>query len=150
MTLVVDRSGAATGNELAGLAGRFETTAALARSALEYWRHPVRRVLLAVSVDRDAVALRGLAAWYERLCVDVDYAQNAPDEGLDALVTLRSSFDAMVAHDLLVTYWAIRVAEELATCRARCWSDADGSDDAGVALAKLELALLSALERSHN
>jgi hypothetical protein len=126
------------------LAAEFEMASAVARSALDHWRHVVRTVLLTASFDGNQSALRGLAAWYERMCVDAGYCNAAPDEGLIALLALEVAGDGPFARRLMVTHSVFRIAQELAACRAQ-WRSADRElKTTDLALAKLELALRAA------
>lgn len=58
-----------------------ETAFAMARIALDRRRAAVRSVLLTARSEDTRVALRGLAAWYERMCVDAGYCNAPPNRG---------------------------------------------------------------------
>ncbi len=120
----------------------------MARSALDHWRYAVRTALLTTRSDDTGTALRGLAAWYERMCVDADYGNPAPDEGLAALRALADTPTASIGPQLELTYWALHVAQELAACRAQWLSADQGQTTIGIALAKLDVALLGAFEHA--
>lgn len=126
----------------------FETACAVARSALERRRGAVRSVLLSANSEETRVALRGLAAWYERMCVDPDYGKAPPEEGVRALIALGDEEPKPIKRQLAVAYWAIRVAQELASCQVR-WSSEDSTpDELQLALTKLDLALIAASSNS--
>ncbi len=119
---------------------------AMARSMLERWAMVVRSVLLTSAAADDRTALRGLVAWYERMLIDPDYDNPAPGEGVAALIALSGERSSSLDRRVVVTYRAVRLAEELGACRAK-WSS-HGSDPGAhrVALAKLDLALQVASE----
>lgn len=149
MTLVVetvlrDPSGRDAAGQIS--TSSYETVSAVARCALDRRRAAVRSVLLAFRSEDTGVALRGLAAWYERMCVDSDYGNAPPEEGVRALMAMGDEEDKPVTRQLVLTYWAVRVAEEVASCRRRWCSKDSTPDDLQVALAKLDLALHGAFE----
>jgi len=128
------------------LAPAFEKVSTVACSALDHWRYAVRTVLLTARTDEAGTAMRGLAAWYERMCGGIDYGNPAPEQGLSALVALAEAGNGLIGDQLVLTYWALRVAQELAACRAE-WSSAEHAT-IDVALAKLDVALLGAYEHA--
>jgi len=91
-------------------------SAAVARSALEHWTWSVRGMPFAVESDESRPALRGLAAWYERISVDDAYTNPAPAAGVEALEAEVRGPDRL-PRSLQVAHWAVRVAQELAECR---------------------------------
>lgn len=119
----------------------------IGRSALEHWRREVRSVLATRSSGGAGAALRELAEWYERMCVDDRYARPAPEDGVDALVAMRTDPDSMSSGTVMVADWAVRVARELACCRAQQRSDPPDVRAGALALAKLDVALYGAFER---
>jgi hypothetical protein len=123
----------------------FEHLSQHAVVALERWRHWVRSLTMLASGEH-RVALRGLVAWYERLCVDGGYANPPPADGMDALFQTEQERSSATAQGLVGARWAIRVAEELANCR-QLVSQGDDERAAAVGLSRLEIALHEALER---
>jgi len=122
-----------------------ESSATVARSALEHWRWALRGVPFTASSDEARIALRGLAAWYERICVDGTYDNPAPADGLDALTAQEREPDHLRRD--VVSHWAVRVAEELAEWRRRgLASDGDPAVTL-LAYAKLDLALRGAFDK---
>ena len=99
------------------------TSTALAGSALEHWRWAVRGVPFTASSDQARTALRGLAAWYERVSADDAYGNPPPGDGLDALTALEAEPESQHCRRVVVAHWAVRVAEELARCRQRKIAD---------------------------
>ena len=124
-----------------------ELSKTVARSALEHWQWAVRGVLFTSPSDGARTALRGLAAWYDRICVDETYDNPAPVDGLDALTAEERGPDSLLLRHVVVAHWAVRVAQELAECRRR-GHGGDG-DPAATLLAhtKLDLALQGAFDR---
>jgi fermentation-respiration switch protein FrsA (DUF1100 family) len=120
-----------------------------AAAALQRWRSSVSAlaVLDSAGAGTPTTELRGLAAWYERLCADEQYANPAPSEALEALQRLERRSD--VPGELLgVVRRAVRVAEELARCR-EVLAVAGGNGRAGsLAVARLEVALNAAVEHT--
>jgi hypothetical protein len=105
-----------------------DPSSTIARSALEHWRGSVRAALVTSPFEDGDAGLRRLAAWYERVCVDDEYAQPAPDEGVVALVKLLRR-GGEPERNTLITHRAICVAQQLTSCRARArWG---GDDRAG-------------------
>jgi hypothetical protein len=123
-----------------------EASTALARSALEHWRWAVRGVPFTASSSEACTALRGLTAWYERICVDDLYDHPAPADGLDALTALERGSDLDLSRRVVVTHWAVRVAQELAGCRRGLRHDGDLAA-AFLERSKLDLALQGAFDR---
>jgi hypothetical protein len=123
-----------------------EVSAAQARGALQQWEWALREVALEASSDVARTALRGLSAWYERMCVDDTYADPAPADGLDALTAQERAPHTLTRPRVLVTHWALRVAQELAGFRKQ--GQACGGDPAAAYLAhaKLDLALQGAID----
>lgn len=132
----------------AGSATEVHMAAAVARSALDHWRHIVRASLLTAPLDGVQSALRGLAAWYERMCIDPDHCNPAPPEGLAASVALERTAVGPTERRIEVTHWAVRVAQELAAYRAQFSSTGESPVAIGLALAKLDVALLGASEHA--
>jgi len=123
------------------------TSAAVARSALEHWLWAVRGVPFMASSDEERTALRGLAAWYERVCIDDAYDNPAPADGLDALTAQEHGPDQLPLRRSVVPHWAVRVAQELTEWRRRGLA-IDGDPAATVlAYAKLDLALRGAFDK---
>lgn len=100
-------------------------SATVASSTLECWQWAVRRVPVTASSDEARIALRGLAAWYARICVDDTYDSPAPSEGLDALTAQARGPDRLLLQRDVVSHWAVRVAQELAGSRRALASDCD-------------------------
>ena len=124
-----------------------EASAAVARSALEDWHWAVSGSTSANRSDQERSALRDLVAWYEQICIDEKYDGPAPRDGLDALTAQESGPDNLLIRRVVVTHWAVHVAQELAEFRRR---RAAGDDDPGALLlahAKLDLALSGAIDR---
>ena len=96
-----------------------ESSAKIAHSALEHWRWAVRGVPFTASSDEARIALRGLAAWYERICVDDAYDNPAPADGLDSLMAQEREPDHLFLRRDVMSHWAVRDAEELAEWRRR-------------------------------
>jgi len=121
---------------------------AVAHTTLERWRKAVRSALLSAEGPEVSLrALRGLAAWYERMCVDSDYHNPPPQEGLGALVLLGGTSELSPRSSQLASaHKAIRLAQELAACRAQWHSDEGASSQGETALTRLELALHAASE----
>lgn len=121
-----------------------ELTLDAAASALVCWRTAVRSVLLTAAGDGDggdAGALRALAAWYERMAVDPAYTLPPPEHGERALAACERSGDRSFQTSLALTRHAIRVARELACCRATWTSGAPSAQDRRDAVVALERAL---------
>jgi len=118
-------------------------TVRTAVAAMERWRHWVRS-LPVMAGEEHRTALRGLVAWYERVCADERYASFPPVEGMEALLLVEHERSGATARGLVAARWAVRVADAVAKCR----QVSDGDDQARVvALAKLEVALHEALAR---
>jgi hypothetical protein len=114
-----------------------------AADALRGWHRQVREVLVVLDAPKRSEAIRGLAAWYERVCLDGDYTEAPPREGLDIVVDelalAAQPYDILRA--LARAHWAIRVAEELSNWRQCLRSSGPGSSPLGLATNRLELAL---------
>lgn len=123
----------------------FEQTTTTAVAALQHWRHPVRSLPM-LGTGEHGIALRGLVAWYERVCVDERYANPPPADGLGALMLTEQERSAATAEGFLVAWWAIRVAEELVRCRQLAQEER-GEAAVSVGLARLDVSLQTALER---
>jgi hypothetical protein len=123
-----------------------EDSAAVALCALADWRWAVRGSPSESLSDHARTALLGLVAWYERICVDDQYDSPAPVEGLAVLTARERAPNSVLTHRVVVTYWAVRVAQELAEFRRRRITFED--DPAAVLLAhtKLDLAVRGALD----
>jgi hypothetical protein len=125
-----------------------ESTLAVARSALERWRWAVRGTpFITDNSDDTQKALRGLVAWYERICVDDTYDSPAPSDGLEALATHQPGPESPLRRRYLICHWAVRVAEELADWHRRVYAGDGDAAAIGLAHAKLDLALRGALDR---
>lgn len=122
-----------------------DRTCAVARSAIESLREIVRSVLLATRTGDEGIALRGLATWYERMCVDPDYANPPPDGGIAELNGLSDLVRFKLR--LMVAYRAVRVADELSASRRRRFSSDSTPEELHTVLARLELALHSLSEQ---
>lgn len=114
-------------------------------AALERWRHWVRS-LPRVANGEHRVALQGLVAWYERLCVDDRYANPPPVDGMDALFQTEQERSSATAKELVAARWAVRVAEELVNCR-QVVNQAGDEAAITVGVSRLEMALHGAHER---
>ena len=115
-------------------------TSELATTTIEYLRSTVRSALLGGPSDAGRnTALRGLEAWYERICADRDYCNRPPEEGVKALTDLEHG-SAEPGRRLALAFKAIRLAGELALFRAGSRQD-PSPDSLPVALARMELAL---------
>jgi len=110
----------------------------VARNTLEHRRAVVRRAFLTERRERRQQALRGLCAWYERICVDPEYDRSPPDDGLSILLTMAISVNQGENPDLATAYRLIRLAQEVATARASSFGD---HHENGVERARLELAI---------
>lgn len=119
---------------------RLEIAVEVARVSLDRRRGVVRSALLAALSEDRRAALRGLAAWYERMCVDPHYCNNAPEEGTNLLMALAQEDHEPAHRRFKITYWAVRVAEQLANCRARLAAKGSTPEELDVELAKLDLA----------
>jgi hypothetical protein len=119
----------------------------VAVAALERWRGTVRALHLRADSDELRVSLRGLVAWYERLCVDGEYATPAPAEGMMALPQIALLVVGSPSEEIVRAWWAVRLAEEVVACRQllKCGGDTS-EDDLGVALSQLEVAMHGLLE----
>ena len=115
-------------------------TPELARTTIEYLRTTVRSVLLGGPSDAGQdTALRGLEAWYERICADGDYCNRPPVEGVKALTDLGHG-SAEPERRLALAFRAIRLAGELALFRAGSRQDPPAKA-LPVALARMDIAL---------
>lgn len=127
-----------------GLASRFNVTLAVARSSLVRWEHTVRMVLRMSGSEEARNVMHGLASWYERMCIDAEYSNPPPEDGVDAMMALGPMPADSPRDPLMVTFRAVQVARELATCRAY-WSKGDReSEFYRHALDRLDLALANA------
>ena len=95
--------------------------------------------------DAARSALRHLADWYARMCVDDRYDKAPPTDGVDAVSALENGPEADKRR-VVFTYWAVRVAEELARCR-RYERGQAAPADVDLAHTQLDLALQAAFER---
>lgn len=119
-----------------------ERTTMVAVAAMERWRRTVRALPLLVETDEFRVALSGLSAWYERLCVDDEYAMPGPSDGIDALQYTAQLITEPPSEALIAAWWAVRLAQEVVECRRFLGSTDDVEEmDLEVALARLEVAL---------
>jgi hypothetical protein len=130
----------------------FDQTLASAVAALHRWRSWVSALpLMQARAGSQLTELRGLAAWYERMCADDCYANPPPTEALDVLDELERDGSETNLERLVVVRWAVRVAHELAQCRSLLANG--GTDDvraASIAAARLEVALNAAMEHMPN
>lgn len=118
-----------------------ERATMVAVATMERWRRAVRVMPPLVSSDL-RVALLGLSAWYERLCVDPEYTMSGPQEGIDALHHATQLNSSQTGDESLMAWWAVRVAEEVVQCRRLLRStDASECTDLENALSRLEVAL---------
>ncbi|HXX90314.1 MAG TPA: hypothetical protein VEI83_08840 [Acidimicrobiales bacterium] len=136
---MVAHPGDGDGVALQDLASRYRIADAFATVVLARSRPTVHGVLHATGPDVSPTALRGLAAWFERLCVDPDYRNPPPDEGMAALAALGASPGASPAGRVAAAGRAVRLARALSACR-HAWSIGDPGDRMA-ALAELELAV---------
>ena len=121
--------------------GDYRLTDALAVAVLMRSRRMVRAQLLALDRGDARLALRGLAAWFERMCNDPEYRNPPPEEAMVALAVLGNSSPLSWVDHLAALCRVIHLARELAACR-QVWSVGDQDLDARVvALTKLELTL---------
>jgi len=119
----------------------------VAVAAIERWRRTVRVLPLLVGSDELRLALRGLSAWFERVCVDADYVTEAPADGIEALHRITRLNTGTPAPEVLVAWWVVRVAHEVVKCRRRLRSMGDRNTmDLPVALSQLELSLYGGYE----
>jgi len=119
-----------------------ERASKAAVAAMDLSRHTVRVLPLLVGSDELRVSLRGLAAWYERLCLDGEYATPAPAECVEALPQIVQLMKGAPPDEVVNAWWAVRVAEEVVSCRRLLWPQADTSGTSfEVALAQLEIAM---------
>jgi hypothetical protein len=124
-----------------------EVSASLARCSLEQWQWAIRELPLKATSDPARTALRGLAAWYERMCAEDTYGDPAPMDGLDALTAQEREPGNLVLQRVVVTHWSVRVAQELAGFRRQGLAGDNDLAAASLAHAKLDLALRVAFDR---
>jgi len=129
------------------LAGVVERVTMLAVAAMERWRRTVRALPWRAGSDEQRMALCGLSAWYERLCVDRQYAMAGPTDAIEALRS-GQMLTARPSEELVIAWWAVHLAEEVVDCRRllRSGDDAQGID-LEVAVTRLEVALHGGHER---
>ena len=96
---------------------RLERVAHLARAGVERWERHVRLLPLAPMTDSCRLALRGLVAWYERVCVDERFIGDPPEDGMDALSQLGQSHVRPPSDPFVTAQSAILVAAELVDYR---------------------------------
>ena len=120
----------------------------VAVAGMERWRRTVRALPLLAGSDERRVALRGLSAWYERLCVDGEYAMPGPADGIEALHHSAQVNTDPPTEEITTAWWAVRVAEEVVECR-RILASREAAAISGleVALARLEVSLDGGRER---
>jgi hypothetical protein len=125
-----------------------ERATVVAVAAMERWSRTVRALPLRVRSNELCLALRGLSAWYERLCVDDQYAMSGPADGIEALHRITHLTTELPTQEMLTAWWAVRVAEEVAECR-RLVASSDDADGIGleVAMSRLEVAVYGGHER---
>ena len=124
-----------------------EDSGSVASSALRRWRWAVRgSPSTSASDDQARIALRGHVVSFERICVDDQYDVPAPIDGLDALTIQEEGSDSLVDQRVVVTCWAVRIAQEMAKLpRRRIAADA-GPASALLARANLDLPLQGAID----
>ncbi len=138
-----------------GTQNQFEGAIALGRAtmvavaAIECQRRRIRTLPLLAGSDELHVPLRGLTAWYERLCEDCDYATPPPAEGLEALPRVAQHITGSARKEIGTAWWAVRVAQEVVACRQLLGSQdhANGSSFE-LALSRLETAMYGWQEHS--
>jgi hypothetical protein len=81
------------------------------------------------------------------MCVDETYDNDAPPDGLDILMAEGRRPDHLLLRSDVVTYWAVRVAQELAEWRRGRLAGVGDSAATLLAHAKLDLALQGAFDR---
>ena len=125
--------------------GRADLAVAVGRTtmvdvaATERWRHTVRSLPLLTDSDEFRVALRGLSAWHERLCVDGEYAMPGPADWIEALHHSAQVNTDPPTEEITFAWWAVRVAEEVVECRRLLASrEAAAISGLEVALARLD------------
>jgi len=118
-----------------------------ALASIQRWRRIVIPLPLTAQSEDQETKLRGLVAWYERVCGDDRYSSAAPVEGIEALLAIALG---STLHDLFVSMAreAIRVAEELVRYR-QLMRDSGRADPRSreIARARLELSISTARER---
>lgn len=114
----------------------------VAVAAIESQRRTMRVLPLLAGSDELRVPLHGLAAWYERLCIDADYATQAPAECIEALRLIAQLVTGIPPYEVGAAWWVVRIAEEVVACRQLLGSgnDADSSR-LEMALSQLEIAM---------
>jgi hypothetical protein len=123
-----------------------EPSTSIARSALEHWQWAVRGAPFTARSNEARTSLRGLAAWYKRICLDDNYDSPAPADGLNALAAQEREPDQYLLRGAVVTHWSVRVAQELAEFRRK--EHTSGLEQTALlASAKLDLALQGAFDR---
>ncbi len=120
-----------------------EKSSALARSALDHWKPAVRGIPFLDPSGETSAALSRLVDWYERICIDDLYNKPAPLACLDALIVIERSHSS---RRVVMTHWAVRVAQELVEYRRELRNDSD-SAITFVNHAKLDVALQGAFDR---
>jgi hypothetical protein len=117
-----------------------EGAATVALAAMRRQRSAVH-ALPSLASKELRVSLRGLVAWYERLCIDREYATPAPAEGIDALPRVTLDAEAP-SYEAVTAWWAVRVAEEVVACRRLLGNENDvHGAEFEVALSQLEIAM---------
>ena len=116
----------------------FDGAERAALAALALWRRSVRSLSHLAGGDRQS-ALLGLATWYEHVCADGRFDDPPPMEGFEALYQVEDELPPRL-RELIVSRWAVRVADELARCRRLRAMGPDCADAWTEALAGLELA----------
>ncbi|GEM_PF-6555210 len=114
----------------------------VAVAAIESERRTMRVLPLLAASDELRVPLHALAAWYERLCIDTEYATPAPAEGIEALPLIAQLVTGTPRCEVRAAWWVVRVAEEVVVCRQLLGSGDDSdSSKFELALSQLEIAM---------
>jgi len=92
-------------------------TLRIAMASLGRCRRSVCALPLFAPSERLHRGLIALVAWYERLCEDDRYTNDALDEGLRALARITVSPKTSTIPSVIVSARAVRVAEELVAYR---------------------------------
>lgn len=126
------------------VAGRARATSSLALSSaaavIQRWRTWVRALAIMEGQSEKSTELRGLAAWYERLCADERYSNPPPSDAIEALHWLERRGSGIGRERLAGIHGAVRVGEELTRYRRTAQDQRDELAHT-VAVSRLELAL---------
>lgn len=96
---------------------RFDRIALVAQAGLQRWVSFVRPLPVVLVREEQRAALRALVNWYERVCVDEDYASTAPADGIEVLCAVCSSRARPVDDPLTIARGAVGLAGELVDYR---------------------------------